>query len=182
MERLILDTASIILTLYKENWYEAFEKVQISLPGQPKQDQQHPEIVQPDRRRTDRDHDGIPADDQQLGARLFAHWQVDAFHRQRIDLLERASRNPYEHAVIATALSQGGVGGLSALLMYCISGGTSLEKAVNTRQFMWVRYYLAKDFRNNVQAGFSPDKAYKMTSCQMAIARLENSKKRYGRK
>lgn len=103
-------------------------------------------------------------------------------HRQRIDLLERASRNPYENAVIATALSQGGVGGLSALLMYCISGGTSLEKAVNTRQFMWVRYYLAKDFRNNVQAGFSPDKAYKMTSCQMAIARLENSKKRYGRK
>ena len=91
-------------------------------------------------------------------------------HRQRIDLLERAS-------------SYGAsFGGLSALLMYCISGGTSLEKAVNTRQFMWVRYYLAKDFRNNVQAGFSPDKAYKMTSCQMAIARLENSKKRYGRK
>ena len=79
MERLILDTASIILTLYKENWYEAFEKVKISLPGQPKQDQQHPEIVQPDRRGTDRDHDGIPADDKQLGARLFARWQVDAY-------------------------------------------------------------------------------------------------------
>lgn len=49
-------------------------------------------------------------------------------HRQRIDLLEKAIRDPYESAVIATAISQGGAGGLSALLMYCIVGETSLKK------------------------------------------------------
>lgn len=32
-------------------------------------------------------------------------------HRQRIDLLEKAIRDPYESAVIATAISQGGAGG-----------------------------------------------------------------------
>lgn len=50
-------------------------------------------------------------------------------HRQRIDLLEKAIRDPYESAVIATAISQGGAGGLSALLMYCIVEETSLKKS-----------------------------------------------------
>lgn len=102
-------------------------------------------------------------------------------HRRRIEMLEKASEDSYESAVIATAISQGGVGGLSALLMYCIASKTSLRKAVNTRQFMWVKYCLAKDFRDNVQAGLTPDRAYRMTSLNMAMTRLDNLKK-HGRK
>ena len=118
-------------------------------------------------------------------------------HGQRIDLLEKAIRDPYESAVIATAISQGGAGvhqqsavrlhaqggagGLSALLMYCIVGETSLKKAVNTRQFMWVKYFLAREFRDNVHAGPPPDKAYRMSSINMALTRLDNLKK-HGRR
>lgn len=102
-------------------------------------------------------------------------------HRQRIDLLEKAIRDPYESAVIATAISQGGAGGLSALLMYCIVGETSLKKAVNTRQFMWVKYFLAREFRNNVHAGLPPDKAYRMSGINMTMTRLDNLKK-HGRR
>lgn len=102
-------------------------------------------------------------------------------HRQRIDLLEKAIRDPYESAVIAAAISQGGAGGLSALLMYCIVGETSLKKAVNTRQFMWVKYFLAREFRDNVHAGLPPDKAYRMSSINMAMTRLDNLKK-HGRR
>ena len=91
-------------------------------------------------------------------------------HRQRIDLLEKAIRDPYESAVIATAISQGGAGGLSALLMYCIVGETSLKKAVN-----------AREFRDNVHAGLPPDKAYRMSSINMALTRLDNLKK-HGRR
>ena len=102
-------------------------------------------------------------------------------HRQRIDLLEKAIRDPYESAVIAIAISQGGAGGLSALLMYCIVGEKSLKKAVNTRQFMWVKYFLAREFRDNVHAGLPPDKAYRMSSINMALTRLDNLKK-HGRR
>lgn len=102
-------------------------------------------------------------------------------HRQRLDMLARASRDPYEHAVISTALSRGGAGGLSALLMYCLCQKVEIKQAVKSKQFMWVSYYLAKDFRENVQAGLDTNKAYKLTSCQMLLRRAE-SIKNYGGK
>ena len=102
-------------------------------------------------------------------------------HRQRLDMLVKATHDPYEHAVISTALSRGGVGGLSALLMYCLCQKVEIKKAVKTKQFMWVSYYLTKDFREYVQSGLDVNKAYRMTSCQMLLSRVEGIKK-LGRK